>query len=208
MSIRYGPALQIHEIGVGCILWLPPYSDFNGDCRPLCERQTCMPRHSLDENGFDHPVVVLNTYDLSDSIPSIQFLTLTSKNLSNRGYSTPLRHGSLSQVGTNYSLESRQNLLVASHFRLEHTFKLNLSRFDAYDWGQAKPYDYRLTHQSYKRLMKNLGLDANYFHPTSDIKKGLLQAPPPAPPPLPQQLQIMNRRRENNLYAYLELEEC
>ncbi|KAM0156119.1 hypothetical protein ACHAPG_005467 [Botrytis cinerea] len=205
MGVRNGPALQLHEIGVGCILWLPRYSGSSGDFRPLCERHTGPEEHSLHVDGFDHPVVVLKTYNPSDSIPSIQFLTLTS---SNSRHSTPLRHGSFAQVGTNYSLENRQNLLVASHFRLEHTFKLNLSRFDAYDWGQARPCDYRLTHQSYIKLMKKLGLDASYFHPTSHIKKGLLQTPPPASPPLTQQLQIMNRSRANNLYAYLKLEEC
>lgn len=56
--------------------------------------------------------------------------------------------------------------------------------------------------------MEKLGLDASYFHPTSHIKKGLLQTPPPASPPLTQQLKIMNRSRANNLYAYLKLEEC
>lgn len=78
MGIRNGPALQLHEIGVGCILWLPRYSGSSGAFRPLCERHTGPEEHSLHVNGFDHPVVVLNTYNPSDSIPSIQFLTVSS----------------------------------------------------------------------------------------------------------------------------------
>ena len=78
MGIRNGPALQLHEIGVGCILWLPRYSGSSGDFRPLCQRHTGPEEHSLHVDGFDHPVVVLNTYNPSDSIPSIQFLTVTS----------------------------------------------------------------------------------------------------------------------------------
>ncbi|KAF5868473.1 uncharacterized protein Bfra_012383 [Botrytis fragariae] len=109
-------------------------------------------------------------------------------------YSTPLRHGSRAQCRTNYSLESRRNLWDASQSRLEHIFKLNLSRFDAYDWGQARPCEYRITRQSYLDLIERLGLHANTFHPNSRIRNGLLQASSPAPPPPTQQLQTVKRR--------------
>ncbi|KAF7932859.1 uncharacterized protein EAE98_004158 [Botrytis deweyae] len=180
MSTRNGPALQIHEIGVGCILWLPPFNDTNGDLRPLCQRHTGM-RHLMDINAFDHPAVVLNIHNRYGPDPSIHFITV--------------------------SLSSKKTLRTTNEDSLVK-FVLSLSRFDAYNWGQTRPSDYRLTHRSYLYLMERLGLHADTFHPISRINNGLLQAPSPAPPPPTQQLQTVNRHRENNPYAYLEPDEC
>ncbi|TGO84858.1 hypothetical protein BPOR_0457g00030 [Botrytis porri] len=104
MGIRNGPALQIQEIGVGCILWLPPFNDSNGDLLPLCQRHTGIEKHLLSINGFDHPVVVLDIYNPGDSNSSIQFLIDSS----NYRYSAPLRYGSPTQFGAKYSLESQK----------------------------------------------------------------------------------------------------
>lgn len=76
MSTRHGTALQIHEIGVGCILWLPPFNDTNGDSRPLCQRHTGM-RHLMDINAFDHPAVVLNIHNRYGPDPSIRFIAVS-----------------------------------------------------------------------------------------------------------------------------------
>ncbi|TGO63870.1 hypothetical protein BCON_0010g00350 [Botryotinia convoluta] len=147
----------------------------------------------MDIAEFDRPIVVLNVSKRSDPNPLIQLITLTS-------YCG--RHDSYIEERTTNGSS------IPLGFRIRHAFELNLSRFDAYNWGQARPGDYRLTRRSYLHLMKRLGSHANTFHPTSRINNRLLQAPSPVPPPPTQQLQTVNRRRENNLYASLEPEEC
>ncbi|TGO14452.1 hypothetical protein BTUL_0053g00520 [Botrytis tulipae] len=98
MSTRYGPALQIHEVGVGCILWLPPFNATNGDSRPLCQRHTGM-RHLMDINAFDHPAVILNIHNRYGPDPSIRFIALSS-----------YRGNRRSHCGPRYCLENGQDL--------------------------------------------------------------------------------------------------
>ncbi|TGO26870.1 hypothetical protein BPAE_0051g00050 [Botrytis paeoniae] len=144
----------------------------------------------MDINAFDHPAVVLNIQNRYGPDPSIRFITLSS-----------YRGSCHSQCGPRYLLENGQDVETTSKFCIWHRFVLSLSRFDAYDWGQARPCDYRLTRRSYLHLMERLGLHADNFHLTSRINNRLLQAASPAPPPPTQQPQTMNRCRESYEYS-------
>ncbi|KAF7931136.1 uncharacterized protein EAE97_009345 [Botrytis byssoidea] len=193
MSTRYGPALQIHKVGVGYILWLPPLNATNGDSRPLCQRHTGM-RHLMNINVFDHPAVVLNIHNRYDPDPSIRFIALSL-----------YRGNRRSQCGPRYCLENGQDLEATSNFHTCHRFVLSLSRFDRHQWGRARSCDYRLNSESYTSLMARLRLDPEFYHSTSDILNGFLQAPPAVAQPFAQQLQILNScSQDHNSFAALE----
>lgn len=76
LTRRNGSIVQVHDIGVGCILWLPPYNDSEGErSRPQCELHGNT--HRMNDHGFDHPVVVLDIYDRYGRNPSIRFITVS-----------------------------------------------------------------------------------------------------------------------------------
>ncbi len=53
----YRPRLISGDVCVGCIVWLPPRKDHEPPI--LCKREGCCGGEVLQDEGYNHPVVVL-----------------------------------------------------------------------------------------------------------------------------------------------------
>jgi hypothetical protein len=50
--------VKIRELGEGCILWLPEKKE-NDSGRIICIKDSCFSGSELDDEGYNHPVLVL-----------------------------------------------------------------------------------------------------------------------------------------------------
>ncbi|KFY08158.1 hypothetical protein V492_06493 [Pseudogymnoascus sp. VKM F-4246] len=196
--VRSRPTLKIPDLEAGCIVWLPSKdlhsnnsrasSDSGGnDERSIrCIHESCCGNADLEEEGYNHPVVVLKTsqYHLEDMICFVAIITSKPRKdrrldrlpISHEEPSASLPNGnsdSNTTITTELYLENNAKMNKQSYILLKHIFKLHASHLRSLSFrSRSRATDTRLREESYVLLMSQLPLQRGLWtHTASTVCK-------------------------------------
>ncbi|PQE05441.1 hypothetical protein CJF30_00011389 [Rutstroemia sp. NJR-2017a BBW] len=200
------PKVRIELLGEGCIVWLPDKNE-NETGKVICIRDSCCFGTELDNEGYNHPVLVLKIKQdgICSFVQAINKPQVTSKQQKNRNRRDgridrlpisyhPTTDLDATVTATLYLEEGRMNR--QSYVKTKHVFDIHVSQLRTWSFpSKSKPSDLRLTRQSYEYLAQTFGLQ-NYgsWIPTELLIKGSGRGYTPL---LPQAVPVQPRRNTN-----------
>ncbi|ESZ91507.1 hypothetical protein SBOR_8105 [Sclerotinia borealis F-4128] len=153
--------LKESDICVGCIVWLPP--KIEGDGSLVCVRgKSCCNGKKLDDDGYNHPVVILYYKDTTCYIAMI-----TSKTRRNVYTSKRIQISQNPPDPDDLDLDPECKLYLetgemnkTSFIIIEHLFPIQFSILRSISFKpQSRAFDTRLRKQSYVELVAMFDMD-------------------------------------------------
>ncbi|PQE06263.1 hypothetical protein CJF30_00005215 [Rutstroemia sp. NJR-2017a BBW] len=190
------PKVRIQSIGEGCILWLPARNE-NESGKIICIRDSCCSGSELDNEGYNHPVLVLKIRQdgicsFAQAIGRVNKSQVTSKEQKNRNKRgraidrLPISHHSTTDLDETVvgalNLEEG-NMNRQSYVKTKHIFDVHITQLRALSFSnKSKPSDTRLIRESYEHLAQRFGLqEYERWVPTKLLVQGF-GGYKPAPP--------------------------
>lgn len=200
---RPRPSIKTRNLGMGCIVWLPPKRD-DDDRDIRCTREPCCDHRELQKEGYDHPVVVLKVSKnyLGEAVCSIAMASLCLLIFSRRHFSNMNQVTSkertnrldrirISQEGpapctcggngsaTELYLE-KDTMDKQSYVKLEHIFQAPASQLRLCSSRHgSRAYDSRLCEKSYTLLVARFGLEPELWVSTTVLEHSLANSRAP-----------------------------
>ncbi|KAF7920789.1 uncharacterized protein EAE98_008818 [Botrytis deweyae] len=155
------PSLKKNDICVGCIVWLPSKLESDGDL--VCNRgKSCCNGRCLDDEGYNHPVVIL---EHEGDVCSVAMMTSKPRQKYNQKTriaisQTPQNTGDLdTDPEIKLYLEAGE-MNKASFIITEHIFPIPFSTLRAISFKpDSRAFDTRLCKTSYLELIGRFEMD-------------------------------------------------
>ncbi|KAF4627837.1 hypothetical protein G7Y89_g10312 [Cudoniella acicularis] len=171
------------DLCVGCIVWLPPKDDGNDNIK--CNCSTCTYPSELNDEGYNHPVIVLKISQKKGSFVAGDLVTtFTDTPLSSyiaqrtrrlQG-SIPIFHPDSTPSTPEETHLSQLNLENGklhkqSYIRLKHTYPIHCSLLRTFKpWQRYRAYKLRIDQESYGILMQHLRRKKEEWVETEDVR--------------------------------------
>ncbi|TGO23535.1 hypothetical protein BPAE_0129g00190 [Botrytis paeoniae] len=170
--------LKKNDICVGCIVWLPSKLESDGDL--VCNRgKSCCNGRCLNDEGYNHPVVILEHEDGVCSVAMVENLFFLVKFLVHRGNkltSKPRqKHNQKSRIAISQTPQNLEDVDTdpeimlyletgemnkASFIITEHVFPIPFSKLRAISFKpDSRAFDTRLCKMSYLELIGRFEMD-------------------------------------------------
>ncbi|KAH6662055.1 hypothetical protein B0J14DRAFT_707881 [Halenospora varia] len=182
--------LSARDLCVGCIVWLPERNIQQISIK--CDKSICCGQSELGDGGYDHPVVVLSIKqrhgsttigDLKCSVACVTSFTETKLHdyLRQRHFKTHLQQflpirdpegADITSFGLPYPpqlhLERGRKLHKQSYVGLQHSYNVPLGILRGFS-TRCRAYKLRLEEESYKVLMRELGMAPETYPETNTL---------------------------------------